>query len=552
LFRSNGGAVAPTVALSLFGLIAAGGIAFDYARLASMDTELQNAADQAALAAAGQLDGQDGACARAAAAASALLSNQTLFANDAEGTAVAIQNEPECVNTGADDEPIRFYKSWDQLTDTPGDPATDDTDAKVVVVSVNPREAFYALTPIAAVFSSGGIGAEAVATLASSLCKVPPVMICNPDEATSTSFDASAYIGDGLRLTTVGQGGGWVPGNFGYLDSFGGTGGADGLRQAIGWDVAPGTCLPGSGVTTKPGANVSVTDALNTRFDIYDTQGCPAGGTCSPAFNNVKDVRRPANANGANACKIHPNQGWQPPGSDYYGFSLPTSDSVPLTTTEAQNLSAMGHPRDMCHAVSEAGTCANDRIGDGVWDADAYFWKNYVRTEDGSGGAAGTRWSSTHWRTNTGLSTTVARTVPGPNPGDPNVLNPAYASRYNVYLWEIANAGDVVDGVTVLAPSPAGATGSDPVSYGEAQCGTPTASIPDRRVITSAVVNCTANGVSGSSSDVPVEKWIKIFLVEPSLDRARTHAGDIYVEIVGESTAGGDELVRHDVPYLIK
>ena len=49
-------AIAPTFALSLFALIAVGGIAFDYARLAAMDTELQNAADQAALAAASQLD----------------------------------------------------------------------------------------------------------------------------------------------------------------------------------------------------------------------------------------------------------------------------------------------------------------------------------------------------------------------------------------------------------------------------------------------------------------------------------------------------------------
>ena len=52
LLQSTKGSVAPTVALSLVGLVAAGGIAFDYARLASMDTELQNAADQAALAAA--------------------------------------------------------------------------------------------------------------------------------------------------------------------------------------------------------------------------------------------------------------------------------------------------------------------------------------------------------------------------------------------------------------------------------------------------------------------------------------------------------------------
>ena len=70
----NSGAVAPTVALSLFALIGAGGIAFDYARMAALDTELQNAADQAALAAASQLDGETGACSRASAAAVGMVS----------------------------------------------------------------------------------------------------------------------------------------------------------------------------------------------------------------------------------------------------------------------------------------------------------------------------------------------------------------------------------------------------------------------------------------------------------------------------------------------
>ena len=55
--RNDSGSVAPTVGLSLIALIAAGGLAFDYSRVAAMDTELQNAADQAALAAATQLDG---------------------------------------------------------------------------------------------------------------------------------------------------------------------------------------------------------------------------------------------------------------------------------------------------------------------------------------------------------------------------------------------------------------------------------------------------------------------------------------------------------------
>src|SRR5882757_10647401 len=83
--RSERAAVAPTVALSLFGLVAIGGVAFDYARLAAMDTELQQAADQAALASATQLDRSDGARARATAAiqnagTNRLASNLTRFA----------------------------------------------------------------------------------------------------------------------------------------------------------------------------------------------------------------------------------------------------------------------------------------------------------------------------------------------------------------------------------------------------------------------------------------------------------------------------------------
>ena len=57
-FRTDQAAIAPLYALALFALVGMAGIGFDYARLVSMDTELQNAADQAALAAATQLDRQ--------------------------------------------------------------------------------------------------------------------------------------------------------------------------------------------------------------------------------------------------------------------------------------------------------------------------------------------------------------------------------------------------------------------------------------------------------------------------------------------------------------
>ena len=104
LLRSERAAIAPLTAMSLFGLIAVGGLAFDYARLAAMDTELQQAADQAALAAATQLDRVEGAQTRATTAiqdpddAKRLAANLTRFANDEEdaGTSVEIESITFC------------------------------------------------------------------------------------------------------------------------------------------------------------------------------------------------------------------------------------------------------------------------------------------------------------------------------------------------------------------------------------------------------------------------------------------------------------------------
>jgi len=535
VWSDKSAAVAPTVALSLFALIGAGGIAFDYARLASLDTELQNAADQAALAAATQLDQEVGAVARATAAAQGLLANQTLMANDNNAANMSI-NVPTVLfyATKADAEAANG-------TDCPtANTVTADATARFVCVRTMDRVARYALTPVVAAFSSGNIAAMAVAGLGSAICKTPPTMICNPNELTTGDFDPDNFAGIGIKLVSVGNGGGaWVPGNFGYLDSGGGSNGANGLREDLGWLNPPGECSPTSGVDTKPGASVSVTDALNTRFDVYDgSTSCLSGGDCPPSINSVKDLKRPANANGNNACKIH-NNGWQldTSGSGYYGQTLPSSNAaLPVATTP----SAMGHPRDICHAVSNGGSCAGGVIGDGVWDRDAYFRTNYVRSD-------GTSWSHSDWMTNTGLS--------------------ASATRYQVYTWEIANRDTVVDQVTVLGPYDPTATGNTLERYGKPVCSqvqTPsygTGSIPggttvDRRRISVAVINCVANNVHGNSVGVPVAHWMEAFLVEPSMNRARTGQGDVYIEVIQETQVGAGatagQVIRRDVPYLVK
>src|SRR4029078_12988862 len=119
------------------------------------------------------------------------------------------------------------------------------------------------------------------------------------------TFTTDDYVGKGLRLTQGGSGA-WAPGNFGFLDHPGGSNGNTGLREDIGWNVPPGECQPGDGVDTKPGVH-AVNDAINSRFDIYESSACVGSGSCPPSVNVVKGLIRNPAANGNNACKIHHN-----------------------------------------------------------------------------------------------------------------------------------------------------------------------------------------------------------------------------------------------------
>lgn len=515
-WRDQRGAVAPIVGLSLFGLVAIGGIAFDYARMAAMDTELQNAADQAALAAATQLDGGLDSCSRASAAAVSFVSNITMFANDGGNRAITVTSEPTCDATGS----IRFFEDEAKST-----PALIAALAKFVEVTVNGRTANFALTPIVASFSSGALRATAFAGMGSAICGVEPLMICNPDEPNGNAdynypFSLAGRVGVGVELVDDEKD---VPGNAGFLES--GLGGASGLLKVLAYDNTPANCLPVGGVETKPGFNASVFDGLNTRFDIVGSNDCPDGGPCSPSMNERKDLIR------GNACN------WiEAPGDDTEQSSTappryrPTSNA-PLDPSITPAI--MGHPRDICHAWGIDAECpGGGRLGDGVWDRAAYFRSNHPGLD---------------WVNETGLG--------------------ANASRYQTYLWEL---GDIANR---LEPKPFVGQGNRS-AHGTPQAGKCRAPglMPsggnDRRILTAAVLNCKAIGVHGRAKGAPVLKWVDMFLVEPAWDRKRcekqapcnvdyTDKREIYVELVAERDMpafgeSGAPVFRRDVPYLIE
>lgn len=504
LAGDRSGAVAPTVALSLFALIAAGGLAFDYARLAGMDTELQNAADQAALAAASQLDGQANACSRASAAAVAFVANDTRFGKvNTDGTiGVTVTSEPACDATGN----IRFYSSY--TNPTTNTEATLDSDARFVGVTVDGRQAVYALTSVVARFNSGTVNATAVAGLGSAICKVPPLMICNPGESPGNpAFNVSDYVGKGI-LAKSGGSGAWVPGNFGFLE-VGTSPSADSLREVFGQLSSSFDCARGDGVTTAPGNMTSVSTAINTRFDIYENgwaRNCGATA-CPPAKNTVKDLVRPPGGPSNKSCDLDSKDGWQlVPAAQRY-------QPDPITRTDT-DVTAMGHPRDICHSVSTSGDCSGGVIGDGDWDRDTYFRINHGYATRAA------------WQAATGMT------------------NP---TRYETYKWEISSGSLGTRAVGSLSSYKA------PVCDAAGGVGPPTNA--DRRVTSVAVINCTAESVNGHSSGVEVKEWIDVFLVEPSIPRTFTSTDEIYIEVIGRTTVVGNnqvQFIRRDIPYLVE
>ena len=506
LIRNDDGAVAATYALALTGLILMAGVGFDYGRLAAMDSELQNGADQAALAGATQLNGASDACQRASDAARLMVTNTTVVANDSN--TVTITSEPTCDATGN----IRFWQDKDRAT-----AATSDANAHFIEVTVATRSVDYAFTPITGLIRGSSLAA-AMAGLGSSICKVPPLFMCNPDQTNDSEFTIANYIGKGIRLVANDGGGNYGSGNFGYLQSNAGNG-ASAIKDTLGKTEVPGDCISADSVTTKPGANVSVLDALNTRFDIYTgntTNPCgSSGAACPPSANTRKDLIYPSNGNG-NTC-TNP-AAWAVPTNGY----APTSSTTPLTPGQIAATAPMGYPRDMCHAISATGNCTGGIIGTGTWDRNAYFKTN----------------SPTNYAAAFDISATFGTSTP---------------TRYQVYKYEAANAGSRLQ--------PQSTTGG--TSRPQPFCVTPGVPVggtaPDRRVLSIAVINC-GSGLNGSAGPLSPKKWVDVFLPEPSLRRTingtkYSEASDVYVEVIGPTTLGGGsaaaQQIRRDVPYLV-
>ncbi|MBF0305563.1 MAG: hypothetical protein HQL41_07945 [Alphaproteobacteria bacterium] len=322
LWRERSGTVAVQVAVTAAALLGAGALAIDLGRAMVLSSQLQNAADAAALAGAAELDGAPGAMVSAQAAiAGAFGANSQSHADDGLGATVAVAN-------------VRF------LRDATNE-AADDTEARFVEVTVQPRSVTSSLIAALAGPKVVTTNARAIAGFMQVACRIPPLMICNPFEATlGVGAPFSATIGQQILVKSQGQGAQWAPGTFGLLDPPTGNTGASAIASFLA-SANPPNCY-GPGVDIRPGQANSVRTALNTRFDMYEAPYF-AGAKNNPAYRPARNVTKGMVA-GGNPCN-------------------PTTASPPQ---------AMALPRDSCLI---AGTC--ERFGDGVWDLAGYWTVNH-------------------------------------------------------------------------------------------------------------------------------------------------------------------------------
>jgi Flp pilus assembly protein TadG len=490
-------AISPLFAVGILALVAVAGVGFDYGRLMALDSELQNAADQAALAAVTQLDGGDDAMIRArdaanttfASAASAYV-NETRFANDKRITG-ATNTRPITSLT------FRFFDGYED--DTLGNEVaindTDGAEAQVVEVTVNSRRAFYALTPVVGAISSGPVIGRALAGLETGTCNVPPMMFCVPEVGgvADQNFPTAADVGKGLKLhfKTNGpdsQGGPgtvddtiWAPGNFGFLDVNYPTSSNQNQNSTTGLNAYLQGCT-GTPVESEPGFRTPQGSALNSRFDFFPPpkkQCDEDSGDFCPAENTRKNLVLKRNGNPP-SCTPAPN-------------SIQSNDWVDAASVGIPANQNPGYPQDTCFS----GSCTV--IGNGDWGAATWL-------------------SNTHGVTTSDI---------------PDLDGNGSISRYETYLWELD------DPAGRLAPRMWDIGGTKYCSYpqpvdepGVANSDTQ----KDRRILTVAAVDCTdLNG----RAPVKIVKWVDMFLVQPVATTQNDR--NFFSEIIGAAKqANGD------------
>ena len=506
----------------LFGLTA---LAFDLGRVMSLQSELQSAADAAALAGAAELDRQANAINRAKAAAGcpgsgvsgAFGTNSQSFATDGNGTGVSVVF---CVFFSTLNAPGALLPP--NTSAQGGSATTSDNAANFIKVVVQQRSIANAFITLVGGPQIASTTATATAGFQLITCKPMQLMICNPNETAGLPFTPTP----GQELFMPYSGGtASAPGNWGLLDpppvvssaaaACGVTGGGNGspVIEAYLGSGAPIGCFATDTVVTRPGKPTPVAPALNALLDIY---GDTSGNSQLDPLNSTNSCFPPAK----NVVKGYYNAA---------GTGCPNSGPV-------SNATAMPFPQDS--AFTGGGV-----QGNGNWDITTYWANNH-------GGSLPIPPTVNSPNDIQSVATAYASANGLPSPGSPIPVtgNPAGStipSRYAVYLYEIA-APDMD-----VANTPTGhLENGAPACYSNPSDPNITAG---RRLLDLGVVNCIQQGATGRSTVAP-SNLVQAFMILPADGGGNNPAPNtgIYLEVVKNVQVNSADGILHTVVQLYR
>ncbi len=343
--------------------------------------------------------------------------------------------------------------------------ATSAADARFIQINLTPRRLGVLFGALARV-ANFNVTAHAVAGLGTALCRAPPIMICDP-LGPGQPFSGDANVGAGMILHPAGNHA-WQPGDYGL--------------------VVSRSFTNKSGNPLRTGDDV-IFDAI-ARVDpqidcIGDTVNVqPVTFQAADAFNVRFDIYK------GQAAALSALANYQPAMDSITGLaSTTTAPDTICDPGKSSTVVAMRLPPDTC-AGGASPTC-NPALGDGTWDRAGYFSVNH------------------------------------PNDDPANVSGGASPTRFQVYQWELQS---LAANNSIWGTGQQGSTTGADADFALPRCNvTATQQVPDRRVISASVVDCS--GISGPLEQVPVIARVDLFLTEP------VHSDNvIYAEVVGSTT----------------
>lgn len=273
--RREGGVVAIIVAIAIFVLFGFGGLVLDLGHMFVNKTELQNAADACALAAANQLvcDTTAGPCPAA-------------FLEDAvaTGSYVAGRNtnnfQKSAVSIDRDD--IRFHTA---IGPNSAFLTIDEgalTASKFTMCTARSAPIATWLMQVRKAVAPAAVEARAVATLApgQTACAASPVGVCSKNTAPPNyGYSVGEWIVSSFNSSAGGE---ELAGNFRWVDFTPNAGGTDEVRdQLLGTGAVCGVRV-GDDVR-ESGVKQGAKSAWNTRFGIYQNgANMPSAATVAP------------------------------------------------------------------------------------------------------------------------------------------------------------------------------------------------------------------------------------------------------------------------------